>query len=157
MIALSGCGGSSSGTQTSTVKKKAGLYRGVRLEVKNASSAGIGLMLCVAGTNDSATGCVSNGELLNPGEMKALAADEITGNFDCYSCKTVYFRGVNPAVGAPYVQLEGSDGQGHGDGNPQKLAPDENSSASVTIQGQSFTVTRMNDLPDYKVFELRLN
>jgi hypothetical protein len=156
LIGPAACGsGSSSDSaqQTSTAaKKKAGLYRGVRLEVKNASASSTILQLCGDGQ------CQARALTLKPGASEAMAASEITGGFSCYSCSQVYFKGVNPSVGAPYVAIQGSDGDGHGDAEGwRKLAPDEGASGNVDIQGQSFTVTRRADSPDYKMFELTLN
>jgi hypothetical protein len=132
-------------------KREAGLTMDVRLVVKNATASRTGVMLCEAG---SAGNCQFNGTM-EPGASAAMAAGEISGNFSCYSCTQVYFRAVNPTVGAPYVALEGSDGDGHGDGNEQKLAPSEGNRALVTIQGSSFAVTRSAD-SSYKEFELAL-
>jgi hypothetical protein len=152
VIGPAACGSSSSKQTSTAAKKQAGLTRGVRLEVKNASASSTGLTLCVPGGD-----CKVQSGTLKPGESVALAADEVQGIFDQGTqASFVYFRGVNPTVGAPYVSMEGSDGVGHGDGNPRKFSPDEGQSDDLSLQGQSFTVTRRADIPDYKVFELTL-
>jgi hypothetical protein len=154
VIGLAACGSSSSKQTSTAAKKEAGLYRGVQVTVKNASSSWTGLQLCAAGGD--CKGGVQGGSL-KPGESAVLAADEISGNFSQGTqASLVYFRGVNPSVGAPYISMEGSDGVGHGDGNLQKFSPSEGNSNYPTVQGQSFTVTRQADTADNKVFELTL-
>jgi hypothetical protein len=109
-VGLTACGSDSSsdssnakGSTSTVVKKHAGLYRDVQLEVLNSSPKQVSVSLCTDYIDANHRANCPAGGHLEPSDSAHFTSGEVSGAL--YSAGHIAFRVVNPAGARPYFDI----------------------------------------------------